>query len=212
MNRSLIILICSLITITVASANFAIYIDDDGPASDTMLAISTINEAVQINPMIVETLPEGEFALLLSEYDEPSETMLFISHGEVWLSTEQENTLASALGASLRAQGVLYTLTEGFPSDLEGHAARTAEHDPDFGVILAPEPETCTPDDETTTYCDDGSVLEACRCFEGALVCEENECPESAEEPAEQSPEPHEPERPGFFARIADFLFGWMRR
>ena len=211
-NRIIPFILLVTLVASVASGQLAVYIDDDGPATDTILAIATINEAVQINPAVIDDLPDGDFALLLSEYDEPSETMLFISNGAVWISSERTTRLNTAIRASLASQGISATETNGFPDDLReeiNERTNRSEAEP-----------TCTAEDETRTLCPDGSIEEDCRCIDGALVCEYTMCPEPAPtppalgDPSDEESDDQEPEaeRRGIIAWITDFLYGWLRR
>ena len=216
MNRIIILLACSLL-IASAQASLTVYLDDYGPATDTILSINVLTEATRINPSIASELPQVGAVKLFSEYDSRDTPILAISHGTVWIIADTETTLTRALSEALENLGSDYTLESEAPDALAGY---TPPAEPAEQNTTAPAPLSeplCEPSDETKTYCDDGTVEEECRCVEGVLVCERFDCPDESddkevEEADEVQSEETREERRGFFSRIIDFLFGWIRR
>ena len=216
MNRIIMLLACSLL-IASAQASLTVYLDDYGPATDTILSIDILTEATRVDPSISADLPQVGAVKLFSEYDSRDEPILAISHGAVWVGADTETALTRALSEALENLGHDYTLGSEVPEPLAGYTPPAEPDEQNSTPVSAPLPEPlCGPNDETMRYCDDGTVEEECRCAEGVLVCERFDCPEPPDEEVEESDDaqPEEPrEEPrGFFARIVDFLFGWIRR
>jgi hypothetical protein len=215
MDRTLLLIAVSLIAASAASASLTVYLDDQGPASDTVLSVSVLLEAVAIDPEVSSSFSNE--VKLFSEYDGSDDPILAISRGEAWIVTQRETELIRTLSRALDNRRVPYSIVQDAPEALTGWERAISEANAD--EVSEPVESRCDPIEETVSYCDDGSIEEACTCVGGALVCEMRGCPaqqyrEPVEELVQGSEEPVEDERErrGVFERIADFLFGWLRR
>lgn len=216
-------IILSLLLVASAAAQLTVYVDDDGPTTDVILASDIV-----LTASAYADLPTTGFTRLFSEYPGPSgpeDFLLVVSNGEVWIvEIDRSASMRTALVRAVSELGIEAEYTEDVPEILAEYELRveTGEvaepfaepsdawegiedaNDP-FGPTdetsddreeqgAEPEPAAC--EEPETTYCDDGSVAEQCSCTESGLVCEQNSCPEHR----------------SWWSAFVDRLFGWMRR
>lgn len=199
MHRTIIALVTALFLASAASASFAVYVDDNGPPTDVILA----TEIVLAANSYTDEIPATGYSRLFSEFDDRENVMLVISNGDVWI-VDETSASSEVVTALIRASEDL-TIDATYSTDVPELLEREPNDETNDNEARADDPGTdASESDETGPGNDTVS--------DGSMGADPNGSEVVSGDPADDGSEPDVSEERGFWGRIVHALFGWMRR